>query len=105
MAGGSDWMPSSRAAILVMAQTWLFQIKTRGKRDWKMDDEEISEFENAVNSAENESGSVDLRNAFYKLSSLMRVVKKRYLRIPPLTEEEIISLGLKVRGTPQNERE
>ena len=105
MAGGSDWLPSSRAAILVMAQTWLFQIRTRGKHDWQMSDEEIAEFEDAVNSAENGSTEVSLRSAFYNLSSLMRVVKKRYLRIPPLTEEEIISLGLKVRGAPQNERE
>jgi hypothetical protein len=105
----TDWMPTSRSALLAMAQDWLPQIKSRGKRDWRMDDEEIAAFEDAVTSAENENTrpksqrttttNARLQMAFDNLTAVMRDTKKRFFHTPPLTQDEIISLGLKPKDT------
>lgn len=104
-----DWLPRGREAQLKMARTWNVQIKAKGKRDWKMDDEEVAAFDEAVGSAEVEnnrpqnqrtkSTNINLKNAFNNLSTLMRSNKRRYFHVPPLTEGELVSLGLKMKDT------
>jgi hypothetical protein len=39
------------------------------------------------------------RTAFEALTAALRDIKKRYIYVPPLTEADIVSLGLKLRDT------
>lgn len=104
-----DWLARSRNEMLKMAQNWAAQIRLKGKLIWGISEEKIAEFEETVTNAETEynrpeatrtaSSNALLKNVFDKLAKDMRDIKRRYFLIPPLTEADFISLGLKPKDT------
>lgn len=106
---GSDWFPTNREAILRMSQNWLAKMKLKGRLAWGIDEEKTAELEEAIANAEAEfirpvptrnlSTNATLKSNFVKLKTLMRDIKKRHFFVPPLTDEDITSLGLKPKDT------
>jgi len=104
-----DWFPSTRGEMLTMAKNWNLQINSKGKRDWRMDDEEVAAFGEAFNNFETEMNrpmanrtvitNTNLKKATDNLTAIMRDTKRRFLHCPPLMETEIVSLGLKTKDT------
>lgn len=111
-----DWLPGKREEQLQMATDWFVVLKTKGKLIWKIDEELIASFEDAMNYAKEELSrpqqlrtsvtNARLKVVFDKLTSMMRDMKRRYFFVPPLTEEDVIALGLKPKdniATPVGE--
>jgi len=103
----TDWLPWKQEERLEMAKNWLVLMKQKGKLAWKMEQELLDEFEDAVTFAQDEffrpkqnrtaGTNVQLRQAFEKLAAQMRDIKKRYFYVPPLTEADIVNLGLRLK--------
>jgi hypothetical protein len=103
---GRDWLPSSRGAILAMAQGWLKLFKVKGEDVWRMDKEDIAEFESVVTKmvdclavpirSRSEVTNTILRRASFDLVVLMRYIKRRYFLVPPLSDSDFVALGLKI---------
>lgn len=103
---GADWLAKNRGAMLKMAQNWSVQIGLKGKVSWRIEEDKIAEFEEAVASAQIEyarpktsrtvTTNAQLKTSFVNLAKIMRDIKRRYFLLPPLTEADIASLGLKV---------
>jgi hypothetical protein len=109
MAQAGDWMPRKREEQLKMAMNWNVAIKSKGKSMWRMDAETVAEFEEAVMSAETENArlpekrnagtNVLLKEAFDKLTKMMRDIKRRYLLNPPVSNADLANLGIKQKDT------
>lgn len=103
----SDWLPGKREDLLEMANTWFEIIRVKGKLIFKMTQETIDEFEDALTLAKDEmyrpqtsrnaGTNVLLKEAFDKLAAIMRDFKRRYFLVPPLTHADIANLGLRMR--------
>ena len=103
MAKGRDWWPTSRTKQLAMVRQWL----EVGLTGWNIPDESIQELIGlsdkalfALKDAQEESTNSSVakakcREIFRELTRAARAIKK-YLAMPPLTESDIIALGLKV---------
>ncbi|MDR2481185.1 MAG: hypothetical protein LBD07_02700 [Spirochaetaceae bacterium] len=102
----TDWLPHSRAGHLVMAKEWMAVLG--GKiSTWNIPSDVISDInaltqaaESAMGTAQTESTRTPVttarcRAAFEALTIKMRDVKRRYFLEPPLTDADLISLGLK----------
>jgi hypothetical protein len=104
----SDWMPTSRAARLNMAKNWCVVINEHLEL-WRVppdlytrlcDAVAVAATENAVPTGErNKVSNSRLRMAFREMMSAMRDIKKRCFYVPPLTNANLLSLGLKPRDT------
>jgi hypothetical protein len=105
MAGNKDWFPGTRDAQLAMAKKWVLILTDKGP-DWGVPDAEVQAFSGltsvagaALTAAKNENTRTPVvtarcREAFNDLEAKARDLKKRYFYVPPLTEADIISLGL-----------
>ena len=112
MTGSKDWLPTSREGVLHMAKDW--QAVTAAKAaGWGIppavltgQDGLTAAAETALDTARNETTRTPVANAqckaaFGALSANMRDIKRRYFLEPPLTDADLISLGLKPHdGTP-----
>jgi hypothetical protein len=108
MTKSNDWWPRSKSAQLEMAENWVDEFKQSADA-WKIDAKAVGEFAVLVGIAKaayteaayqktRTSVSMTSRNsAFENLTRAARDMKKRYLHVPPLSEADIISLGLSVR--------
>ena len=104
MARNTDWLPSGRKAQLEMAQNWYKHLIQSGNL-WFVPETTITDLNVAINEAQNEDNiPASERNAvtnarlnlkFRDLTTMMRDIKRRYFFVPPLTEYEIVALGLK----------
>jgi hypothetical protein len=105
-----DWMPGSGEAVLRMATTWTgFLPAVREKTNMPEETEtELVQKTGAFQglfqmpqSARTPAMNAEMRTARSELEAFMREVKRRYIFSPPLTEAEVISLGLTPRdNTP-----
>ena len=110
MANRSDWLPAAREAQLAMARDWK-AVMTAQAAAWSVPSFVLTELdavfqaaENALETAQNETtrtpvASAQCRAAFEVLAEKMRDIKRRYFLEPPLTDADIISLGLKPHDT------
>jgi hypothetical protein len=102
---GKDWLPAPRLEQLAMGKTWVSQVKVKGESVWKMEAADIAALEEAVTTADNENAvpmslrtpvaNERIRDSFDHLGKVMRGVKRRYFLVPPLTDSDMTSLGLK----------
>jgi hypothetical protein len=103
----SDWLPGTRDGQLAMAKNWNVIIPAHAAA-WGIPNATAQELaaltaaaETALNTAKNETtrtpvATAQCRASFDALVAAMRDIKKRYFYIPPLTEADLVSLGLKV---------
>ena len=112
MSKSSDWLPSGRQDQITMANNWLSILQTgTTAADWSVPAAAITELaalageaETALKTAQNEETRTPVagarcKTAFNSLTDKMRDIKKRWFHEPPLTEADVISLGLKLRDT------
>jgi hypothetical protein len=123
MSKTTDWLPGTRQEQLTMAKEWI-TVLTEDTKDaqgttvkkyvaWGIP---VAVFSNlgtlfgaaqaALTAADNDDTRTPVVNrqcktAFDALTAAMRDMKRRYFFMPPLSEADIVSLGLKVHdGTP-----
>jgi len=104
----TDWLPTSGEAVFRMATNWVAYIPTISNRLTVPEDamnvltEKITAFGALFlmpKSARTPAMNADLSVARKELKTVMRDVKRRYFFSPPLTDGDIISLGLKLKDT------
>lgn len=107
MSKKKDWWPTTREGQLAMAQKWA-NILADVPPHWKIDKDEALSFIACKNSAEKAFKTVNNENtcnsitreqykeAFKQLTVLARDMKRQYFTVPPLKDEELIALGLKI---------
>jgi len=104
-----DWLPSSRTDQLAMAHNWnkLLPIKevewAIPKEAWKkldiLEKTARDTLTLAQTSARNAVINQQVRTAFGELTDHMRDVRRRHFFMPPLTEADWVSLGLRLPDT------
>jgi len=106
----ADWLPSKKDEQLAMAKNWVNTLSAK-HLEWSIPPSRsvtlneataAAEVENSIPAGErNKITSARLKAAFNTLTAEMRDIKKRYFFIPPLTEADLIGLGLKPKdNTP-----
>ena len=107
MSQRTDWLPTPREGQLAMAKEWLV-ILTANSVAWDIPTAVQTTFSPLVSAAEsalalvkNESSrtsvaSAHCKTAFDAMTDKMRDIKKRYFYVPPLTDANMVSLGLKI---------
>ena len=110
MTNRSDWLPGTREGQLAMARDWQ-SVMTAQAASWNIPAAVLTELdalfqaaESALATAQNETtrtpvATAQCRAAFEALAEKMRDIKRRYFLEPPLTDADIISLGLKPHDT------
>ena len=105
----TDWKPGTRDGLLVMAKNWGVILTAQGSA-WNVPAPETQELSTrtdtadaALTVAKNETtrtpvATARCREAFDSLTEKMRDIKKRYFYVPPLTDADLVALGL----TPAN---
>jgi hypothetical protein len=122
MAGNIDWLPGTRTDILAMVGKWIKILGVKAA-EWKVPPEVREELivlekvaaEALLTAREEETrtpvSTANCRATFDALEVKMRDTKRRYFLIPPLTEADLIALGLSLHKnpssipTPQNQAE
>ena len=104
----SDWMPSKKEEQLTMGKSWLPTLNEK-QMELGIPAEKITKFIEALNAADTENSipagerskvsNTRLNAAFTTLIGEMRDVKRRYFFVPPLTNADLIRLGLKPKDT------
>jgi hypothetical protein len=106
MAKKTDWLPWGRQDQLAMARNWLSILPDKAAA-WGIPTATVQNLDNltaaanealslAITSARNAVINQQVRTAFGELTECMRDIKRRYFFIPPLTEADWVSLGLKL---------
>jgi hypothetical protein len=100
------WLPGSRAEQLAMAKVWIEVLADKGA-DWNVPTAEKTALGTLTSAAEEALAklqdkatrthldTVHCDEAFAALKRKMRFIKKHYFLMPPLTAEDLTSLGLK----------
>ncbi|MDR2747948.1 MAG: hypothetical protein LBB77_10955 [Treponema sp.] len=106
----TDWLPGTREGQLSMARDWISVLGTKGM-DWGIPADVGAALttladaaEGALTEAKTETSRTPVatakcKAAFDALTDKMRDVKRRYFLVPPLTEADLVSLGLKFHDT------
>jgi hypothetical protein len=106
MPFNDDWFPTTRAGILAMAIVWI-AVCTVKRLLWGIAGVALTEFAELKDAAQAAFALVEdastrtpvtvarCKAAFKALEDFMRDFKRRYFLCPPLTDEDLISLGLK----------
>ena len=106
MANRSDWLPPNRTGQLIMAKDWKGVMAAK-LNEWNISAAALAGFEAAVQEADSalttaqtEAARTAVTNALCKaafeaLVQGMRDTKRRYFLEPPLTDADLVSLGLK----------
>ncbi|GHU40911.1 hypothetical protein FACS1894190_08360 [Spirochaetia bacterium] len=107
MATNKDWLPKTRTEQLAMAKDWLAVLATEGAA-WKITEADKAELAglvedagNAIAVEKNETTRTPVaiaqcKTAFEAMIAKMRDMKKRFFYVPPLTDADLVSLGLKI---------
>ncbi|GHU49009.1 hypothetical protein FACS1894200_07060 [Spirochaetia bacterium] len=104
MTHGKDWLPGSRAARLEMAKSWA-EIMVEKCAGWNIPPAVVVAFDGFITTAEAALSATTgasrgpvateaSREAFKALVANMRFIKDRYFKVPPLTNEDLVALGL-----------
>jgi hypothetical protein len=108
MSQKTDWFPGIRDEQLSMGKNWVTILTTSGPA-WNVPGTDIQELSGLVTTADtalaeakNETTRTPVvtarcKEAFWQMEEKMRDIKKRYFYAPPLTDADIVSLGLKPR--------
>jgi head-tail adaptor len=112
MAKSSDWMPSSRTAILSMCKNWINMMSAAETRTrWGVPADQFQELgvlfaaaQALLQKSQDEAErthvvTVQLQAAFKDLTAKMRFFRDRYFKIPPLTDAEWAALGFRKKDT------
>ena len=113
MSNNSDWLPGSRTEQLAMAKTWIKVFSVKGE-SWGITESMQMDLNNkiiraqesldaAIASERTVSMNQRIRTDFGEMTTAMRDIKRRHLFMPPLTEEDWVSLGLKLPDAVKTE--
>jgi len=105
----TDWLPSSRTGQLAMAQNWVSILNNKAQA-WGIPNQFVTKLESlveqtqdalydAISSARNAVINQQMRTAFGNLTDHMRDIRRRHFFMPPLTEADWVSLGLRLPDT------
>lgn len=106
MSKTTDWLPGTREGQLAMAKDWQ-SVAGANADAWGIPPAAITSLgthiqaaEGALSTAKNETtrtpvATARCREAFDALTDFMRDFKRRYFLSPPLSEADLVSLGLK----------
>ncbi|MDR2739933.1 MAG: hypothetical protein LBB68_08920 [Treponema sp.] len=108
----TDWLPASRTEQLATARNWISIINAPvDPPDWGIPPAKITAFITIVDTAEaallrvqsdserTPVATAQCNTAFKALTGNMRYLKNRFFLVPPLTESDLIALGLKSRDS------
>ncbi|AEF83246.1 hypothetical protein [Leadbettera azotonutricia] len=109
MPYSSKWLPGTREGQLEMARTWSTVLSSNAKA-WSIPAAEltglnslVSASAKALDAATGEGrgpvNTAKCKAAFEALVGKMRFIKERYFFMPPLTDADRVSLGLKPKDT------
>ena len=103
-----DWMPSKKEEQLAMGKSWFLALEAK-QMEWGVPAERITSLTEALNAADTENSipagerskvsNSRLKIAFTTMIAEMRNIKKRYFYVPPLTNSDLVGLGLKPKDT------
>lgn len=104
-----DWLPSSRTAQLAMARNWIGILATKAPA-WNIPPamwqglDSLAATANAAldlasTSARNAVINQQVRTAFGEMTDYMRDLRRRHFFMPPLTEADWVSLGMRLPDT------
>jgi len=105
-----DWMPTTRTEQLAMAKKWETYLTNQRISDWGVSKELRETFINALKEADKmlstaittdrtSAMNAVIRASFGKLVDIMRDLRRRHFFMPPLTEGDWVSLGLRLPDT------
>jgi hypothetical protein len=99
-----DWMPSYRGKQIDMAGAWT-GIVLANKELWRIFDGDIEKLQAAYAAASSavmkpegsrsKADNAEIKAAMNALVSCMRYIKRCYFHVPPLTDADLIRLGLR----------
>ncbi|GHU50500.1 hypothetical protein FACS1894200_10030 [Spirochaetia bacterium] len=107
MAHYFDWLPTTQEGQLAMAKNWLTVLAIK-LAAWSIPQSVrddlvllVSAAESALSLIKGESTCTSVtiarcNTAFDAMVAAMRNIKKRYFFVPPLTDADMVSLGLKI---------
>lgn len=109
MPKNADWLPTTRLEQLEMAKNWNRILAAKGSA-WGVPAADGGELQTMITAAQ---GLLDMamsadrtatitaqcNEAFDFLKAKMRFIKERYFHVPPLMNDDLISLGLKPKDT------
>jgi hypothetical protein len=106
---GWDWMPSTIQGRIDMGRRWVDILKVKGT-GWRVPEIVTGDLEEFVEAAEEAQAQVlsggatealrHRRDRFVaEMVAYMRDVRNRYFFIPPMNEEDFLSLGLRLPDT------
>ena len=106
MSRQTDWMPRIRSVQLEMGNNWSTILAEKAEL-WKVPEALTAVLKESVNEAasqlavpipeRNAVTTARMNDAFKNLSTIMRDIKKRYFYVPPLTNSDMVALGLKLK--------
>ena len=105
----SDWLPGKREHQLALGKDW-YAVLTARHISWGIPETVLSNLDNCVDAAGVALGraqssdrtptiTAQCREAFDALTALMRDIKDRYYKKPPLVDSDFVNLGLKPKDT------
>jgi len=108
MGSNSDWLPSSKTAMVEMANSWGTKFAVHGQA-WGVPDAATANLAGkagalqtliATPAAERTpTMNAQIMAAKKTLADVMRDIKKRHFFVPPMTDADLVSLGLKPKDT------
>ena len=103
-----DWLSPKKEEQLAMGKSWVPTLNEK-QMEWGVPVEKITNLAAALSEAETENSipvgerskvsNSRLKIAFNTLTGEMRDIKRRYFFVPPLTNTDLIGLGLKPKDT------
>jgi hypothetical protein len=113
MPNSIDWFPKKRELQLAMAKNWI-TVAGANKVKWKIPDAELTDLADltiaaeealalALSSDRTPTITARCKAAFEALEAKMRYIKSHYFLVPPLTDADLVSLGLKPHDTIRTE--
>ena len=109
MPKNADWLSSTRSGQLEMAKNWGILIAVRMAL-WGILPEDATELQTLTTAAQGlldkamsaertAAVTAQCNEAFDYLKAKMRFIKERHFHVPPLTNDDLVSLGLKPKDT------
>jgi hypothetical protein len=110
MTRTTDWLPGKREAQIAMSENWQTILTTAKVSAWNIPATEVTALKTLTTTAEAALAltqstartvviTAQAKTAFAALTEKMRFFKSHYFVLPPLTDTDLISLGLKPHDT------
>ncbi|MDR1174609.1 MAG: hypothetical protein LBK83_03960 [Treponema sp.] len=106
MSYSEHWLPGKRAEQVAMAKDWVTVLKSPEAASWNVPAAQVTELEALTTAAEVILAAAEgrertmviteqCREAFEAMVAKMRYIKNRFFFVPPLTNANLVGLGLK----------